>query len=179
MASNDILKYHKEGRFNFKRSRDGSLESVQKKRRVEESTRSVFENGGKKSLGFYHKKSGRKFNSSRRSNYRSGYRNYYRNSHRSNGYEKSKIESQKKESKEEDSRQEETGEIEEFLVWRPAQARKHSSEGFEVGKVIEAIEAPAQDNEGVGAVTEDNEGVGAVAEDNEGVGVVAEDNEGV
>ena len=141
MASNDILKYHKEGRFNFKRSRDGSLESVQKKRRVEESTRSVFENGGKKSLGFYHKKSGRKFNSSRRSNYRSGYRNYYRNSHRSNGYEKSKIESQKKESKEEDSRQEEkTGEIEEFLVRRPAKARKLSSEGLEPRKVNEAKE---------------------------------------
>ena len=62
-----------------------------------------------------------------------------------NGYVKSKIESQKKESKEEDSRQEETDEIEEFLVWRPAPAREHSSEGFEVGKVIKAIEAEIED----------------------------------
>ena len=58
---------------------------------------------------------------------------------------KSKIESQKKESKEEDSKQEETDEIEEFLVWRPAPAREHSSEGFEVGKVIKAIEAEIED----------------------------------
>ena len=57
-----------------------------------------------------------------------------------NGYVKSKIESQKKESKEEDSKQEETDEIEEFLVWRPAPAREHSSEGFEPRKVIEVKE---------------------------------------
>ena len=111
-----------------------------KKRRICESTRYVFENRGKKSLGFFHKRSGRKFSSSRRSNYRSEYRNYYRNSNRSNGYVKSKIESQKKESKEEDSKQEETDEIEEFLVWQPAPAREHSSEGFEPRKVIEVKE---------------------------------------
>ena len=53
---------------------------------------------------------------------------------------KSKIENQKKESKEEDSKQEETDEIEEFLVWRPAPAREHSSEGFEPRRVIEVKE---------------------------------------
>ena len=95
--------------------------------------------------------------------------NYYSNSNRSNEYVKSKIESQKKESKEEDSKQEETDEIEEFLVWRPAPAREHSSEGFEVGKVIKAIEAPVKDSEGGEAVAEDNEGHEIVAEDNEGV----------
>ena len=30
--------------------------------------------------------------------------------------------------------------IEEFLVWRPAPAREHSSEGFELRKVIEVKE---------------------------------------
>ena len=162
MASNDISKFNKEGRFNLKRSRDGSVESVDKKRRICESTRYGFENRGKKSLGFFHKKSGRKFSSFRRSNYRSEYRNYFRISNRINEYVKSKIESQKKESKEEDNKQEETDEIEEFLVWRPAPAREHSSEGFEVGKVIKAIEAEIEDETDV----EEDVAVAANDEDN-------------
>ena len=179
MASSDIIKYHKEERFNLKRTRDRSVESSNKKLRMCESTGYFLEVRGKKNVGFFYKRNGRNFSSSRRSSYRSDRINYYSNSNGRNKYVKSKIESKKKDSKEEDSKKEKTDEIEEFLVWRPAPAREHSSEGFEVGKVIKAIEAPVKDSEGVEAVAEDNEGVGIVAEDNEGHEIVAEDNEGL
>ena len=158
MEPSDIIKYHKEERFNLKRSRDRSVESSNKKRRMCESTGYFFEVRGKKNVGFFYKRNGRNFSSFRRSNYRSERISYYSNSNGRNKYVKSKIESKKKDSKEEDSKKEKTDEIEEFLVWRPAPAREHSSEGFEVGKVIKGIEASVKDGEGVEAVGEDNEG---------------------
>ena len=166
MASNDIIKYHKEERFNLKRSRDRSVESSNKKRRMCESTGYFFEVRGKKNVGFFYKRNGRNFSSSRRSSYRSDRINYYSNSNGRNKYVKSKIESKKKDSKEEDSKKEKTDEIEEFLDWQPASARMHSNEGFEVS-VLNGIEAPVKDGEVVEAVGGDDEGVRMAIGNNE------------
>ena len=137
MASSDIIKYHKEERFNLKRTRDRSVESSNKKLRMCERTGYFLEVRSKKNVGFFYKRNGRNFSSSWRSSYRSDRINYYSNSNGRNRYVKSKIESKRKDKKEEDSKKEKTDEIEEFLDWRPAPAREHSSEEFEPRKVIE------------------------------------------
>ena len=111
MASNDISKYHKEERFNLKRTRDRSVDSSNKKLRMCERTGYFLEVRSKKNVGFF-ERNGISF---WRSSYRSDHLNHYGDSNGRNRCVKSRIGSKRKDKKEEDGKKEKTDEIEEFL----------------------------------------------------------------
>ena len=136
MATSDIIEFHTEERSNLKRFRERDVDLSNKRLKMCEETGYFLEVRSEKNVGFF-ERNGISF---WRSSYRSDRLNHYTDSNGRNRYVKSRIESKRKDKKEEDSKKEKTDEIEEFLVWRPAPAREHSSEGFEPRKVIEVKE---------------------------------------